>query len=81
MTQPNRSSFPLNKDDQHATETGLTKREYFASMAFQGIISAAYGKGDADISKRMAARIAALDAVILADALIDALNHEFSPTK
>lgn len=45
---------------------GLTKREYFAAMALQGIISAPV-EGDTISSD-------ATDAVAYADALIEALN-------
>jgi hypothetical protein len=63
------SAFPLviNGFDY---STGLSKREYFASMALQGYISM-YDKGfqpDYDY--------AAIQAVSYADALIQALNGE-----
>lgn len=53
--------------------TGLTKREYFAAMAMQGIVSIIkeiYGES------RDAYKYAAEDAVKQADALINALNEK-----
>lgn len=47
---------------------GLTKREYFAAMALSGFTSQPYKPGRFNS--------AATDAVILADALIEALNKE-----
>jgi len=37
MTNPNNSAFPADAHTQ--SEGGLTKREYFAAMAMQGILS------------------------------------------
>ena len=52
--------------------TGLTKREYFAAMAMQGIIS------DAETVRNVASGPVPIQqvAVMYADALIDALNAE-----
>lgn len=50
---------------------GLTKREYFAALAMQGMLSA----GDGDFSFDHHIRIAKLS-VAHADTLIDALNKE-----
>ena len=52
-------------------QLGLTKREYFAAMAMQGILSA-----EADNEEGYNYHIAARDAVGCADALIYALNEE-----
>lgn len=49
---------------------GLTKREYFAAMAMQGLCS--YGDGESNISNESAPILA----VQMADALIAALNKE-----
>lgn len=67
-TYPNN---PVNVVTEETTiaQMGLTKREHFAAMALQGIISNP-NRGSAklaDISK---------SAVILADALINELNKE-----
>lgn len=48
------------------TNAGLTKREYFAAMALQGLSHAAYNRGFKDLSK---------EAVELADLIIDALEE------
>jgi hypothetical protein len=37
-TEPNNSAFPYVLEDEPAP--GLTKREYFAAMALQGILAA-----------------------------------------
>ena len=57
---PDSPAFPYSVDD----ESGLSKREYFAAMALQGIMAS--GKAlPADPGKM---------AVIFADQLIEALN-------
>jgi len=41
MKNAEKSAFPLPKDrDEHPFRNGLTKREYFAAMAMQGLIAA-----------------------------------------
>lgn len=67
MTNGNDMAFPateLHRDNRFQVTDwqGLTKREYFAAMALQGLIAAG---GKAPLSGT---------AVDLADALIDALN-------
>ncbi|MEQ1560414.1 MAG: hypothetical protein ABL933_17380 [Methyloglobulus sp.] len=64
MTDPNAPAYPLNLND--VTETGLTKREYFAGLVFQGLLS------DPNVEK---IPIAAKAAVEYADFLIEALNE------
>lgn len=72
-TQPNH----LIHSFQHSESTdgnfdGLTKREYFAAMAMQGIIASQNpGSQDPGGAKRTAE-----DAALLADALIAALNKD-----
>jgi hypothetical protein len=68
MTKPNEQTFPT-KD-----KPGLTKREYFASMAFPKIGLPA----DDDLARKNAEQWAR-DAVLLADALIAELNKEAKP--
>lgn len=58
MTDPNDTAFPA-----HATNDGLTKREYFAAAALAGLVANGIPKIDA-----------APFAVVVADALIDTLN-------
>ena len=55
----------------HGQYAGLTKREYFAALAMQGMLSA----GDGDFSFDHHIRIAKLS-VAHADTLIEALNKE-----
>jgi hypothetical protein len=64
MTNPNDPAYP-----SHNKHHGLTKREYFAAMAMQGLLaqeSEAWGFGDKEKL--------ATEAVAQADALIAALN-------
>jgi hypothetical protein len=61
MTKPN--------DPAHGQFHGLTKREYFAAMAMQAIVS--IKEPDHDF---VCSDTAASDAVMYADALIDYLN-------
>lgn len=59
---------PINaiiNDDSKTYYEGLTKREYFASMAMQAMISI-----------KFSTEIAAIHAVIYADNLIEQLNKE-----
>jgi hypothetical protein len=58
------SAFPNECTQEH----GLSKREYFAAMALQGILANPATK-DSDPSKDIA-----IDAVMLADRLIEQLN-------
>jgi len=52
----------------HDAQEGLTKREYFAAKAMQGFIAVA--------EKDDSAQIIATASVVIADALIAALNRE-----
>ena len=56
--------YPSNSDDNFAPEYGLTKREYFAAMAMQGIMHTREYQSMPAI---------AIDAVMAADALIEEL--------
>lgn len=38
MTQPNENAFPVT-DGTRTVEPGLTKREYFAALALQGMLA------------------------------------------
>lgn len=44
MTKANESAFPYQHDAKYEPEhaRGLTKREYFAGLAMQGLLSAVY---------------------------------------
>ena len=66
----NASAFPLTTDAEKDSEVhyGLTKREYFAGLAMQGLI-ASWGKHDLTDFDDIAH-----DAVMAADALINELS-------
>lgn len=73
MTKPNEPINSIPDLNNHpSTWIGLTKREYFAAMAMQGIVANVC----TDINHQENAK----EAVIHADALIKALN-ESQPTK
>jgi hypothetical protein len=83
MTNGNDGAFPsmtsyrlkAGESEREKTETigGLTKREYFAAMAMQGLLSNA--EAVTEISKADFGPLQQY-AVRFADALIDALNQE-----
>ena len=64
-THPNQGAFASMS--QFNKQTGLTKREYFAAMAMQGLL--------ANTKNSFYERVAN-DALDAADALINALNKE-----
>ncbi len=66
-TRPNDAGFPIPEDG--VEEYGLTKREYFAALAMQGILSGC----DVEYCESDSQQIA-LAAVMNADALIKTLN-------
>lgn len=79
-TNPNDSAIGYDGPDHHAN--GLTKREYFAAMAMQGLIAdgAADYEGDENKHGNVCDPAGLADeAVELADALIYALNAEPEP--
>ena len=63
-TKPNNSAFPIIAEN-YIIDGGLTKREYFAAIALQGML-AKYGS-DYQVNN-------AKEAVYWADALIEELN-------
>lgn len=65
MTNPNDTAFPESHPECPSPGKGITKREYFAAMALQGL---AVNPGNA------VTYAIARDACALADALIEALN-------
>lgn len=71
MTNPNESAFPeVREQPQYNKHSyGLTKREYFASLAMQGLLS------NSDYT-RLSQKVTAIYAVEMADALIKELNEE-----
>jgi len=72
MSNADMPAMPVNEIHQAGTELGgLTKREYIAAMAMQGLLSG--GKLD-DFEIDAIAEYTALDAVIIADALLAELG-------
>lgn len=76
MENSNLSAFPISKEDanEYSEElpinTGLTKREYFAAMAMQGILAScfkSFNPNPQDVAE---------DSIIFADALLTALNKK-----
>lgn len=76
-TNPNDSSYPnmpVYDGIHRLSEHGLTKREYFAAMALQGLLSNSYNDGATQpLSTASHDQIAQM-AVSSADALIAELN-------
>jgi len=68
MTKPNSTAYP--RSGEH-TDWGLTKREYFAAMAMQGLLA---NGSDVDLTLPDSTIGISRDAVEYADALIAALN-------
>jgi hypothetical protein len=72
MTNPNDSAFAAYT--AHGSgQSGLTKREYFAAMAMQGIITADL-ESEKDASLPASSVVTAALSVKYADSLIAALN-------
>lgn len=43
MTNGNDTAFPIDTNDLSEVKLGLTKREYFAAMAMQGLCASGFG--------------------------------------
>ena len=81
MTKPTENAFPLVLPvaDDFSLEYGLSKREYFAALALQGIIAnrgneVPFVNPEIDPSFPELALVWAQDAVAAADALLEVLN-------
>jgi hypothetical protein len=59
-----------DKDFGNCGSVGLTKREYFAGLAMQGLIAGVRGSGDGINTTELT-----LSAVTIADTLIEKLNQ------
>ncbi|MBE9159733.1 hypothetical protein IQ265_23270 [Nodosilinea sp. LEGE 06152] len=70
MTNPNDNIFPLDAGEIAFGQCGLTKREYFAAKAMEGLLAAEL------IDSHSYPRDLADMAVQRADALITALNQQ-----
>lgn len=76
QAQDKRECIGRSRDMYNVHYSGLTKREYFAAMSMQGILSNAEGCFTHDNQKAYSpAQISKL-AVAHADELIEALNNE-----
>ena len=77
-TEPNALAFPADNDIANLHQ-GLSKREYFAAMAMQGICSVFAGSEKAERQAEEVnatlSRTMAVYAVDIADELIKALNE------
>ncbi len=71
-TNPNDSAWPLPNDSRSLNKKGLTKREYIATAAMQGLLAGlAHGYNEIEIAE---------DAVSMADRLIAKLNKPSEET-
>lgn len=71
-------AFPASQSEHNASEIGLTKREYIAAMAMQGIVSEyndQYRVNDGHLYYPSIAK----DAVGMADALLQELSKAPNP--
>ena len=74
----NEPAFPVKWTDREGwetTEMGLTKREYFAAMAMQGLM-AVNDKGTGDMTWQESCGKAAEISVMMADELLKQLSDE-----
>ena len=65
VTYPNAGAYPANNNE--TTDDGLTKREYFAAIMLQGLVTLS--------SHQQSHESHATQAIAYADALINALNE------
>jgi hypothetical protein len=75
-TQPNDPIHAISRplDLVNRDSDGLTKREYFAAMAIQGLL--AYPRDPPNVEKSNVYNVFAKSAVAFSDALIKILNNE-----
>lgn len=71
MTHPNDKIQLIHATEAQGDYSGLTKREYFAAMAMQGLTS-----GNEDINRSDFINYRTERAVQMADALIEQLNKQ-----
>ena len=68
----NEPAFPTYVGDAFNCNPGLTKREYFAAMAMQGMMASAFWADNANFNPEHEERMA-IEATRMADALLNAL--------
>lgn len=74
-TKPNDAASPYPVNSTHTTP-GLTKREYFAALALQGLLASPLEPGELDdLSPDEILNHFSASAVSYADALIESLNE------
>lgn len=76
-TNPNDCAFSTTESSHDDPSCGLTKREYFAAMALQGLLTRVPNRhnGETDLGVSESKRIAE-EAVIMSDELIQFLNKQ-----
>lgn len=74
-TKPDETAFPIVYNEDNHVKGGLTKREYFAAMAMQAIVSNSSVDFDENATYCTPAK-RSQQAVKMADALIEQLNKE-----
>ena len=74
-TKPHQAAFATRETTTRYGQPGLTKREWFAGLALQGIIAGG-NSAEVLVEGLNRAAIDAQDAVVVADALIAALNAD-----
>lgn len=66
MTNPNDPTFPVRNYGVEMAEKGITKREYFAGLAMQGLLMSAFKDGgfSCDYESISMSALSATDALI-----------------
>ena len=71
-TEPNENAFPCHQgQDFSVREWGLTKREYFAAMILQGLITGVRASGDGLNIKELTQ-----SSIMITDEFINELNNQ-----
>lgn len=73
INNPNLPAFPQDSNNHYAHDVGLSKREYFAGLAMQGLAANSYLLEISAIDENRGLKVVKL-AVDMADALLEALE-------
>lgn len=78
MSKGQATAFPIFNEGgyPHVGHSGLTKREYFAAMAMQGVVTGMFTSLDPVILKQAKPGFYSELALSIADSLIDKLEKE-----
>lgn len=68
------AAFPFLETDNHNMEYGLTKREYFAAMAMQGLLACPNDRNNSNKEWGTSHFLTAKNAVSIADELLKQLE-------